>query len=272
MRVESGDRSNPISLLLRNPGEVARRCIEEDRLTPLVIASLAAVTVGAAVFGGVVGSFRGGVQIGYGAIKMPLALLGALVLSVPAFHAVAASLGRAWPLRAVVALTLSAAGRAALVLLATAPMLWLALDLGLGYHAAALASVLAYGVAGLSALGVLLRGLGTGKHRIATALAFAFVFLAAGSQTSWVLRPYLVRPQSEEVPFVRGFEGGVADAIARSARSAVGIYDRTEHSSRAVSHAVRDPYGCRANHTPPGGWPPGSVCADLHSEAQGTWR
>lgn len=224
----SAQDKSALGILLRNPREVARRCLEEQGLKPLAIASLGSLALGAAVFGGVVGSFRGGEQILYGAIKVPIALLGALVICVPALHAIAASLGRAWPLRTVIALVLAAAGRASLVLLAFAPMLWLAYDLGLGYHAAALAATGAYGLAGLAALGVLLRGLGRGKHAITTALAFVAVFLAAGGQTGWILRPYLVRPQTEDVPFVRSIEGGFADAVFRSTRSAAGVYDAAE--------------------------------------------
>lgn len=226
------DRPGPISLLLRDPAEVARRCLDEEDLRPLVLASLGALFLGAAVFGGVLGSFRGGIQVAYAALKVPLALTGALVIAVPAFHAIAASLGRPWPLRTVVALTVSSAGRAALVLLAAAPVLWLAYDLGLGYHAAALAATGAYALAALAALGVLVRGLGEGAHRLTTTLAFMAVYLAAAGQTGWLLRPYLVRPRTEEVPFVRAREGGFGDAVFRSTRSSVGIYDRVQASRR----------------------------------------
>ena len=246
--VEDDDASHPalgpIGLLLRNPGEVARRCLDEEDLRALTLASLAALILGAAVFGGVVGSFRGGVQIAYGATKVPLAMLAALVVCVPAFHAIAASLGRPWPLRTVIALTVTAAGRAALVLLAFAPVLWLAYDLGLGYHAAALAATLAYVVAGLAALGILLRGLGGAPHKLTTAAAFVMVFLAAAGQTGWMLRPYLVRPRTEEVPFVRAREGGFGDALVVSARSALGVYDRARDvASESVSseRALDDP-------------------------------
>lgn len=239
---------HPISLLLRDPREVARRCVEEEGLRPLVTASLASLVAGSAVFGAVVGSFRGAEQIAFASIKVPLAMLGALVVCVPAFHAIAASLGRPWPLRTVIALSVTSAGRAALVLLAFAPVLWLAFDLGLGYHAAALAATCTYGLAGLAALGVLLRGLGESKNRITTAIAFVLVFLAAAAQTGWLLRPYLVRPRTEDIPFVRAREGSVAEAIARSARSSVGIYDR-----QVVSE-------CDIAEPPHGGWQPGSRC------------
>ncbi len=240
--------ASAIALLLRDPREVARRCLEEENLRPLALASLGAVALGAAVFGGVVGSFRGGEQILYGAVKVPIALLGALVICIPAFHAIAASLGRPWPLRTVVALTMAAAGRAALVLLASAPVLWLAFDLGLGYHSSALAATFAYGLAGLAALGILLRGLGRGRHAITTALAFVAVFLAAGGQTGWILRPYLVRPQTEDVPFLRSVEGGFADAVYRSSRSSVGIYDRAQR--QAVQSSRRAEEAWEPEHEP----------------------
>jgi hypothetical protein len=72
----------------------------------------------------------------------------------------------------------------------------------------------------------LLRGLGDGAHRLTTAFAFAAVFLAAAGQTGWLLRPYLVRPRTEDVPFVRSREGGVGDALYRTTRSSVGLFDR----------------------------------------------
>ena len=249
----------PIGLLLHAPAEVARRCLNEEGLRSLTLAALGTLALGAAAFGGVVGSFRGGEQILYGAVKVPLAMFAALVVCVPAFSAIAASLGRPWPLRTIIALTVGAAGRAGLVLLAFAPVLWLAYDLGLGYHAAALAATGSYAMAGLAALGVLLRGLGDAKHRAVTAAAFVAVFLAAAGQTGWLLRPYLVRPQTEEVPFVRAREGSFADALYVSARSAIGIYDSEQ--VRSVATGDRWAVECPAESMPPEGWPPGSRCA-----------
>jgi hypothetical protein len=173
----------------------------------------------------VIGSFRGGIQIVYGATKVPLAMLLTLAICAPAFHALAAGLGRAWPMRSIIALTLAAAGRASLVLVAISPALWLLFDLGLGYHAAALAAAFAYAIAGAAAVGVLLRGLGPQSGRILTAFAFVGVFFAVGGQTSWILRPYLVRPRTESIPFLRAREGSFADSLLMSSRSARGIYD-----------------------------------------------
>lgn len=217
-----------LARLLRAPSDIAACCREDRETREIAITSIAAVLVGAAAFGGVIGSFRGGVQIFYGAVKVPLAMLAALAICAPAFHALAAGFGRAWPMRSIIALALAAAGRASLVLLALSPALWLLFDLGMGYHSAALAAAFAYAIAGGAAVSLLLRGLGPQSGRVLTAIAFVGVFFAVGGQTSWILRPYLVRPRTEKVPFLRAREGSFADSILMSSRSARGIYDERE--------------------------------------------
>lgn len=214
-----------IALLLRSPASVARRCRNEERLPSLAAAALAATVAGAAAFGGVLGSFRGGAQIVAGAAKVPIALVVTLAIAVPAFYALASALGRMWSMRTVVALALSAAGRSSLVLLAAAPALWLAVSSGLSYHASAVIASLAYALGGLAALGILLRGLDGGASKLPTALAFIAVFFAIGGQTAWILRPYLGRPTLADVPFIRANEGSFADAVVLSMRSAAGVYD-----------------------------------------------
>jgi hypothetical protein len=210
--------------LLRSPAEAAQACRGTADLRPLVVTCLAAIAIGGAAFGAVVGSFRGGAQVIYAAAKVPIAVLLALALCVPAFHALAAVFGRPWRLGTVVAIALASCARASLLLLALSPLLWLAYDLGLGYHAAAAAAAAAYGASGLTAMGVLLRGLGPGRGRLLTVAAFATVFMAAAGQTSWALRPYLVRPRTSEPPFVRAPEGNFIEALWTVGHSAVGIY------------------------------------------------
>jgi hypothetical protein len=220
--------SDVLRRLLRSPADIAACCREDRDTRAIAVTSLIAVVLGAAAFGGVIGSFRGGAQIAYAAVKIPLALVATLAVCAPAFHALAAGLGRAWPMRSIIALALAAAGRSSLVLLALSPALWLLFDVGLDYHAAALAAALAYGIAGLAAMGILVRGLGEGSGRMLTAMAFIGVFFAVGGQSSWILRPYLVRPKTEHVPFLRAREGGFADSLRRSSRSAAGVYDNVE--------------------------------------------
>lgn len=216
--------------LLRRPGEVARRCRDDEGLRELTGTSLAATVAGAAAFGAVLGGSRGELQALFSGVKLPLAVLGALVVCVPAFHALAAALGRPWTMRRMVALVVAAQGRAALVLLALAPILWLAIDFGAAYHATIVCAITAYGIAGLAALSVLLRGLAEpgergGRDRWVIAGAFVVLFAAVSGQTAWSLRPYLGRPTHADVPFVRDVEGSFADAVVTNARSAAGFYD-----------------------------------------------
>ncbi len=233
--------SGLLTLLLRAPAQVARQCRQDSDIRSLAAVSLAAIAVGGAAFGGVVGSFRGGTQIAFAAVKIPLAMLLALAVCVPSFHALAAVLGRPWPLRTVLALTLTSAARGSLALLAFAPAVWLAYDLGLDYHPAALLAAAAYGLAGLAAFGILLRGLGDGKGRAATVLAFGLVFFSVAAQTGWILRPYLVRPQTKDTPFLRAREGSVVDALWTASHSSFGIYSpREERQPAQVDAPVRD--------------------------------
>jgi hypothetical protein len=205
--------------ILRSPGEVATDLRADRGSRDVALASLAAVTVGALIFGAVIGTFHGGAQIVFAAIKMPLALLGALVVATPAFFTFAAICGRYWRVRALFALALSAGARAALVLLATAPGFCLLINLKASYEVVTLAAVMAYLFAGLSALLALLKGLGPEKGRGLAVAGFATVFLLAGAQSAWLLRPYLCSPEGPgPLEFVRHEKGGgVVLAVRRSA-------------------------------------------------------
>jgi len=54
------------------------------------------------------------------------------------------------------------------------------------------------------------------------------VFSLVGGQLSWALRPYLVRPRTPDVPFVREVEGSLFDSVTGAMQSARGIYQRAE--------------------------------------------
>lgn len=219
-----------LARLLRSPGEVAKACRDDDTdVATIASFSLGATILGAAAFGGVVGSFRGGHQIIYGAAKVPIAILATLCLAAPAFHAIAAVLGRPWPMRSIIALALASAGRSSLVLLAFAPALWLVYDFGMGYHSAAVCASIAYAIAGIAALSVLVRGLGDGPGRLTTAFAFMAVFFMVGGQTAWILRPYLVRPRTTSIPFLRDREGSFIESVVTSLASANGMYSSNSY-------------------------------------------
>ena len=210
--------------LLRSPEAVAERIRRREDLRPLVVAALLALGLGAGTFGAVLATARGGVQLGYSALKLPLAVLVTLCLCVPAFAAIARGLGRNIDLGGMVGLSLSAAARASLVLLAFAPAVWFVLDRGIGYHYSVLLSAVCYGFAGISALRVMAAGLGRDGRGLGILLCCAAVLLPTGAQSAWMLRPFIGRPAQASVPFLRHKEGSFADAVYQSAFSSVGRY------------------------------------------------
>ncbi|MGH7296440.1 MAG: hypothetical protein ACRELB_15990 [Polyangiaceae bacterium] len=197
--------------LLRSPSDVAKDCREDRDVVPIVASALLAIVLSALLFGAAVGSWRGGPQIAYAALKVPLVTVGTLVVCVPAFYTIAAVFGRPWSLRSAVSIMLVAGARFSLVLLAATPVVWLTINLGAPYDAVKLLASLAYSLGGLAALGLILRGLGPGPGRVATVLTFVGVFLLVGGQTAWILRPYLGTPGHQDITlFTREREGGVA--------------------------------------------------------------
>ncbi|HET9958989.1 MAG TPA: hypothetical protein VFQ61_31075 [Polyangiaceae bacterium] len=218
--------------LLRSPNRAAEQSRGGAQLQNLALASLGALLFGAGLFGAVLASSRGGLQLLYSGLKLPLAILGTLIVSVPALYALARSLARPLPLAGAVSLALSAAARGALVLSALAPVAWLAIDRGLGYHGCVLLAAICYAIAGVSALRVLFSGVGGGLRGAVLLALCSIVVLPAGGQTAWMLRPFVGRPAQAHVPFLRHKEGSFADSLLQSGRSSVGLY-RTMSSEEA---------------------------------------
>jgi hypothetical protein len=221
--------------LLRSPRAVAERSRAGGDLRPLFVASLSALVFGAGVFGATLATSRGGLQLLYSGVKLPLSMVATMLLVVPAFHAIAAGLGRPLSFSGMIGLTLAAAGRGALVLVALSPLIWLSFDRGLAYHPGVLLAAACYALAGLAALDLVLRGVGFDARGLAIVSLFAAVLLTTGGQTAWMFRPFLGRPSATSVPFFRQRESSFWDALQQSSRSSFGIYRATE----VVSDAAR---------------------------------
>jgi len=218
--------------LMRSPASVAEHCRSERDPKPLFLAALLATVSGALVFGAVLATSRGGVQLLYSAAKLPLALLGTLILVVPALHAILAGLGRPLRMSSVATLVLAASGRAALVLLSLSPVVWLAFDRGLSYHGGILLAAGCYALAGMAALELLRKGVGSDLRSALAIACFGLVLLPTAGQTAWMLRPFLGRPAQAHVPFLRAKESSFADAVYQSARSSVGVYREPTYGPR----------------------------------------
>jgi len=179
----------------------------------------------AAVFGAAVGAYKGGIQIAFAAIKMPLVLLLTAAICAPSWSALRAAVGARASLKTELVRVLGGLAMVALVLAAVAPALLVGVVVGASYHSMAILLCGSAAVAGIAGVAVLIRSRVSGAVWIPL-VTFASVFVIVGAQMSWTLRPYLVRPRSPDTPFVRALEGSLIEATARSWDSMKGEYER----------------------------------------------
>ena len=217
-----------IDLLLRDREAMLARIRKGTELAAIMRTMIATIAVTMAIVGATLGSYRGGIQIAYAAIKLPVVLLGTAALSAPALSAIGAALGRRSRLAADLALVMTALAFGSLLLVACTPLIMLGRSVDLAYHRMILAVVAMFAIAGGAALRMICRGVALeAAPGWRTAVAgLCVVFSLVGSQLSWALRPYLVRPRTPDVPFVRDVEGSLFDSVTGAMQSARGIYDR----------------------------------------------
>jgi hypothetical protein len=225
-----------VDVLLRDRGGLLARIDRGDDLAALVRALIATIAVCMALVGAAIGGYRGGAQIAYAAIKMPLVMLLTAALSAPTLTALNLALGRPASPGRDVARVLAALAFGSLLLLALAPLLLLAPSIDLPYHQTILLLVGCFAVGGVASVGYLSRGVRAASPRCAglTVLSLLVVFTMVGSQMAWTLRPYLVRPRTHDIPFVRAIEGGLLESVAATFWSAQDVYD-VVHRDRATA-------------------------------------
>jgi hypothetical protein len=214
-----------VDLLLRDRrAAIARvRDAADVELPAIARVMVATIAVCAAIVGGTLGSDRGGLQIAFAAIKLPVVMLGTAVLSAPVLTAIGGALGRPVRLAHDLVVVITALAFGSLVLVAGTPLVLLAHAAAIGYHATILVVVAAFALAGIATLR-LIAGAFAGDAapgRGAAVLALCCVFAVVGGQLAWALRPYLVRParRDQDVAFVEPREGSLVDAIVDTVRS-----------------------------------------------------
>jgi len=223
-----------VDQLLRDRPALLARIRAGVELAPLMRAMVATLAVSCAIVGAALGSYRGGIQIAYAAIKLPLVLLGTAALSAPALTAIGVALGRRARLSADLALVMSALAFGSLLLVASTPLLLLFRAMEVPYHDTILCVVAIFATSGFASLSLVstsIRAEG-GPGRFAALLGLCTVFALVGGQLAWALRPYLVRPRATDIVFVRDVEGSLADAISTTAESAQGIFHEPMRGGR----------------------------------------
>jgi len=217
-----------IDQLLRDRDAIIARIAAGKDLAAIVRTMAATIAVAMAIVGAALGTYRGGVQIGYAAIKLPVVMLGTAALSAPALTAIGAALGRRARLAEDLALVITALAFGALLLASCAPLLLVAEAFEVSYHRMILLVVALFSCAGIASLRMVIGAVARERARggsIAIA-GLCVVFALVGGQLSWALRPYLVRPRAPEAPFLRPVEDSLVDALTQAIDSARGIYNR----------------------------------------------
>lgn len=183
------------------------------------------ILVAGGLLGAVLGSFRGGIQIPFAAIKLPLVVLFTAAICTPALTVIRSAIGGEHGDSGRLATTvmqrfgrdivllLSSLALGVVVAAASAPIMMLAMAVGLPYHELILAVVAACALGGILGLTFLWRALRVDGGAMTAVASLMLVVMLVGGQMAWIGRPYLVRPQSPDPVFMRSSEGSLVDAV-----------------------------------------------------------
>jgi len=225
--------------LLRAPGAMVDRIEADASFAEEAPRLLALLALGALTFGAVVGGYRGGLQVPFAAVKLPLLFLVPMMLVLPALRGLWSLCEVDVSYQRLVTAGLVGGARTALLAAAAGPVLWLLFGV-MDYHLAVLSFVGVLGLCGLPGLLVVARAVPAGGRSRWVALGGSLVLLGLASmQTGWLLRPFLVRPQSTDVVLLRPVEEDVFSAVETTAWSALGVYDSESDFGRPVYRGTR---------------------------------
>ncbi len=202
--------------LLRDGAAITNQILE-DREVDALVPQLLAVAVGSgALFGLAIGLPGGGAQALISAIKLPVVLLGAASVGLPALQLCSALAGRRLRAAQVSALLLQSLATAATTMAALVPLavvVWLTANTFYTsdwyvYRRAVAAFAAVAALGGLVGASRLLRAL-----PITAVIPWAGLFGVAGMQMTWLLRPVIGSP-SDELIFLRALESnGLAEIL-----------------------------------------------------------
>jgi hypothetical protein len=217
-----------VDLLLRDRGRLLEALDDRSRQSMLAKAMLLVVIAGVGAFGVALGMYRGGEQILYAGLKLPLVVLVTASLCAPALTALRRLMGAEADLRGDMLLMLAAQALMALTLAGLTPFVLLMTFFKTSYHTIILMAAGCWAVGtqvGWSLIGRGLRRKGDPSATL-TVWLMLLLFAVTGAQAAWTMRPYVVRPRTPEVTFMRAQEGNPLDALDQSWDSARGVFHR----------------------------------------------
>lgn len=196
--------------VLARPLEVAEEAGRDLERTGVQLLLL--TVSGAMIWGIVVASARGGLQLLYAPLKAPLVLLLPLAVCLPMMRALLDVEGSRSDDRATAAAGLTGMAVTGLLAAGLAPVLWLWLSLDVSYSQAVLGMVASLTFAGMPGFYVITSMLSGGRPKL-VALVTSMVLLGlVVGQTGWMLRPFIVMPGAD-ISFVRPVDGDVLSSM-----------------------------------------------------------
>ena len=211
--------------LLRDRAALFARIEKGANLRELARSLIIITAASAAVFGAAIGAYRGGIQVVFASVKLPLILLLTAAICAPTWSALRAAVGAPASLKVDLVRVLGGLAMVGLVLAALAPFLLVGVVVEASYHSMAIILLTCAAVGGIVGVAVLIRS----RKAVAMGIPLLFflsVFVLVGAQMSWTLRPHLVRPRSETTTFIRPLEGSLLESMSRSWSSMKGEYER----------------------------------------------
>ncbi len=166
-------------------------------------ATLAVMVAGAALYGAALGLWRGGAQVAYAAIKLPLVLIVTAALTMVFNWMSAVLFGLEVRFAQVAVLSFLALGVAAALLASMAPIAWLfavsapepSLEARATHNLLYLLHTVLVGSAGLAGMAVLwstlARMAGSRARARRTFVAWVLSFALVGGEVAWALRPFV---------------------------------------------------------------------------------
>ena len=232
--------SSLTSTVLRSPSALVDHPDPRHALATFGPRLLAIGLCGMALFGLVVGSYRGGVQNLYAALKLPLLLLVPVVVGLPAVRALHAACDVEAPHARLALAAVVGMARTGVLAAACGPVLWLLYSIGIDYHLAILCMAGALALVGMPGLATVVRSLPAGgRHRGVASLLSLVLLGSIGAQTGWLLRPFIARPRAE-VSFIRPIESDVFSSLSTAFASARGRYDGWDAQAEGFLARERD--------------------------------
>ncbi len=185
--------------ILRAPGAILRDLKEERNLVAYAASMILTTVLFASAYGAILGMFQPGLQTLFAAAKLPLVVLGTVLLCTPTFYVFNAILGSAFTLRQTLGAVLFLTSSTVIVLVAFAPISWFftVSTRGTGFlmvlHGFVFFVASVYGMRSLNTARRYLAQIENGHtpiHGPFLLLWFAIVAFV-GLQMAWYLRPFV---------------------------------------------------------------------------------